>query len=159
PADEKAPDRVLYDKLVVADGPLFAGVDLSRLAKPRPKDAAFGLAKTRFGTQPGGPAADDSSLTGDSGRVIEVGLPAALFVGRECVADGGAGGGAGDRVVQFRVLPAPPGPDARWDAGPVAAARDGAAYRRLLDGYADFRRYFPLFLCFPQVVPNDEVVT
>src|SRR5262249_12966326 len=32
-------------------------------------------------------------------------------------------------------------------------------YRRLLRGYADFRRVFPLFVCFPQVVPTDEVVS
>jgi hypothetical protein len=29
----------------------------------------------------------------------------------------------------------------------------------VLRGYADFRRVFPLFLCFPQVVPTDEVVS
>ncbi len=34
-----------------------------------------------------------------------------------------------------------------------------AGHRKLLKGYADFRRVFPLFLCFPQVVPTDEVVS
>ncbi len=28
-----------------------------------------------------------------------------------------------------------------------------------LAGYAEFRRYFPLFVCFPGVIPNDEVVS
>ncbi|HJT77589.1 MAG TPA: DUF1592 domain-containing protein, partial [Gemmataceae bacterium] len=39
------------------------------------------------------------------------------------------------------------------------AAPEGAGYRQLLRGYADFRQLFPLFLCFPRVVPNDEVVS
>jgi hypothetical protein len=41
----------------------------------------------------------------------------------------------------------------------VLASPRGAGYRQLLRGYAEFRRVFPLFLCFPPVVPNDEVVT
>ena len=43
--------------------------------------------------------------------------------------------------------------------GPVLAAADGPAYKKLVAGRADFRRVFPLFLCFPQVVPTDEVVS
>ena len=34
-----------------------------------------------------------------------------------------------------------------------------AAYKRLLAGHAEFRKVFPLYVCFPQVVPTDEVVT
>jgi hypothetical protein len=156
PARDKDPDRILYDRLVAADGPLFTGVDVARLAKPRPKRVSYGLPKDRFG---GGPA-DGASLVAAAGEVTEVRLPAALFVGREFVVDGRLDGPAGDRVVQFRLLTAPPGPGNRpVGAGPVLASPSGAVYRRLLQGYADFRRVFPLVLCFPRVVPNDEVVT
>jgi hypothetical protein len=148
PPQEKDPNRVLYDKLVAVDGPLFAGVDAARLAKPRPKGASYGLAKERFGP--------DASLVTAANAVTEVRLPAALFVGREFVVDGRLGGAAGDRVVQFRVRNTPALP---WDGtGPVVAAPGGAGYKQLLQGYADFRRVFPLFLCFPGVIPTDEVV-
>jgi mono/diheme cytochrome c family protein len=41
----------------------------------------------------------------------------------------------------------------------LATAPDSPAFRRRLDGYAAFRQVFPLFLCFPKVVPEDETVT
>jgi hypothetical protein len=159
PAKEKDPDRVLYDRLVGMDSPLFAGVDVARLAKPRPKGTSYGLAKERFGTRPQGKPVDEGSLVAAADAVTEVRLPAALFSGREFVVDGRLDA-PGDRVVQFRVLTAgTPGAD-RWDGtSPVLAAPDSAHYKRLLQGYADFRCVFPLFLCFPNVVPTDEVVS
>jgi len=152
PGEGKSPDRVLYDNLVAADGPLFAGVDVARLAKPRPKGATYGLPRERF-ARPGG-----DSLVAPAGAVVEIRLPAALFAGREFVVDARPDGPTGDRLIRVRAATTPPGPDTRWD-GPVLAARDGAAYRRLVAGHAEFRRVFPLYLCFPQVVPTDEVVT
>ena len=66
----------------------------------------------------------------------------------------------GDRVVQFQVLTSPPNSDAKWDATrPLVAAPNSAAYQRLVQGFADFRRTFPTFICFPAVVPVDEVVS
>jgi hypothetical protein len=159
PAKEKDPDCVLYDKLVAVDGPLFAGVDVARLAKPRPKGASYGLAKDRFGSRPDGKPMDEASLVAAADTATEVRLPAALFIGREFVVEGRLDV-PGDRVVQFQVLTAPPGPDARWDGtSPVLASPDSAGYKQLLQGHADFRRVFPLFLCFPPVVPTDEVVS
>ena len=160
PAKEKDPDRVLYDRLVAADGPLFTGVDVARIAKPRPKTASYGLPTERFAARPGGLPVDGASILAATGEITEVRLPTALFVGREFVVDGRFDGPPGDRVVQFRALTAPPGPgDCRVGIGPVLASPSSAGYRRLLRGYADFRRLFPLFVCFPRVVPNDEVVT
>lgn len=153
PAAEKSPDRVLYDNLVTAESVLFQGVDVGKIAPPRASKREYGLPKDRFNK------ADDASLMGSANAVIEVRLPAALFVGREFVADGRIDA-AGDRAVQFQVRTAPPGPDARWDAkGPVVASPTGPAYQRLVQGHADFRRVFPTFVCFPAVVPVDEVVS
>jgi hypothetical protein len=150
PMKEQDPDRVLYDKLVAMQGPLFIGVDVAKLAKARSKEAHYGLAKDRFTA--------DGNLVAAADSVIEVRLPAALFVGREFVVEGKLNT-PGDRVVQFQVLTTAPSV-AHWDGvSPVAASADGAGYKRLLQGNADFRRVFPLFLCFPQVVPNDEVVS
>lgn len=41
---------------------------------------------------------------------------------------------------------------------PIAAAFDSAAAKGLLQGFADFRRCFPSFICYSRVIPNDEVV-
>jgi hypothetical protein len=152
PSKEKDPDRVLYDRLVAVEGPLFTGVDVAKLAKPRPKGPALGLPRERFA----GPAED--SLVAAAGEVVEVRLPAALFAGREFVVDARLDGPAGGRLVRPRVAATPPSPATRWD-GPVLASPDAAAYRQLLRGHAEFRQVFPLYLCFPQVVPTDEVVT
>ena len=151
PAEEKSPDRVAYDALVAADGVLFKDLDLTRIGKRG--GTAFGLPAERFGKP------DDASFTVTAGGVIEVRLPAALLVGREFVVDGKIDG-AGDRVVQFEVLTTKPVPAGRWDGkNPVVAAPTGVAYQRLVAGYAEFRRVFPQFICFPVVVPTDEVVT
>lgn len=148
PANEKDQDRAVYDRLVTGDGPLFAGLDVTKLAKPRPKVSTFGLPRERFGT--------GDSLTTAADAVIEMRLPAALFVGRDFVVDARLDQPAGDRLVRVRAATTPPGP--RWD-GPVLAAATGAGYRELTRGHADFRRVFPLYICFPIVVPTDEVVT
>src|SRR5262249_24437302 len=47
--------------------------------------------------------------------------------------------------------------NAPWDGkGPLAGSP--AARERLLKGFNDFRRVFPTFICFPQIIPTDEVV-
>jgi len=150
PAKENDPDRVLYDKLVGHESPLFRGLDVTTLAKARPRTTPLGLPPERFTAE--------GDLVADSGTTVEVRLPAGAFAGREFVAEGRLVGEAGERLAQFRVATTPG--DRRWDAkAPVVGAPQGPAAKRLRDGYADFRRVFPLFVCFPQVIPTDEVVS
>ena len=162
PADEKDPNRLLYDRMVSAENPLFAGVDLTRIAKPTAKSAPFGLPKERFVTAGGTanegkdqPAADSVVAASDAAVVIR--LPAALLAGREFVVDAKLPSGSAPRFV--RVLAASQAPDAttRWD-GPVLATSDGPDYKAMVTGNAVFRRVFPLYVCFPEIVPRDEVV-
>ncbi len=149
PAQDKSPDRVLYDNFVSVESMLFQGLDAAKLGKRNA--AAFGLPKDRFGKP------DDASIS-TANAVTEIRLPAALFVGREFVVEGKLEA-TGDRVVQFQVLTSPPTAEARWDSkNPVVASPTSAAYRQLVAGNAEFRKVFPLFTCFPQVVPTDEVV-
>jgi len=152
PAQENTPDRKLYDTVVAGESPLFQGVDAAKLSKPRPGAKPYGLPADRFGKP------DDASiLTRDA--VTEVRLPAALLLGREFVVDGKLDP-IGDRVVQFRVLTSPPDSVAGWDSkAPVVASPASAAYKQLVAGNAEFRKVFPLYLCFPAVVPTDEVVS
>lgn len=148
PTDAKSPDRVLYDRLVAVDGPLFAGVDVVKLAKPRPKGTPFGLPSERF---------TGENVASKPGEVIAVRLPAALLVGREFVVDAQLDG-AGDRLARVRAATTAPDATTRWD-GPLLGSAMSQAYKQLVSGNAEFRKVFPLFLCFPQVVPTDEVVT
>ncbi len=160
PAGDKQPDRVLYDNLLSLDGPLFRGLDLSRLAHSRPAASKYGLDKAAFGRHPLGKPADADSLIAPANGVTEVRLPAALFRDREFVVDARLDSSAGDRAVQFRVLTAPPPADAPpWDGkAPIVTAAGGSARKQLLDGFAAFRACFPQFICYPRIIPEDEVV-
>ncbi len=143
PGDAKSPDRALYDKLVVPEGPLFAGVDLARITAPRPAAPPFALPREAF--------KGDALLSfGTSIR-----LPAALLAGREFVVDAKANGPLGDRVIQVHAGTAPP---TSW-TGPVLASPTGAGYAKIKAGNDAFRAAFPLYVAFPNVVPTDEVVS
>lgn len=160
PAGEKDPDRLLYDNLVAVDSVLFQGVAPARLGKPRPTTMAYGLGQERFGRQSNDKPVAADSLVADANSVVEVRLPASLFRQRQFVVEGELDGPAGNRVVQFQALTAPPGPYLRWDGvTPIVASPTGAGYRQLQQGYEEFRRVFPLFLCFPKVIPTDEIVS
>lgn len=145
PAHEKSPDRVLYDNLVAVDSPLLAAVDVAKLGKH--SMVAFGLPKEKFTDV-------DVVVTGNSEVVVK--LPVAMFVGREFVVDAKPGVPIGDRLV--RVQASASKMDHRLDA-PLLGTIDSPAYKQLVAGNAEFRKIFPLFICFPQVVPTDEVVT
>jgi len=134
-------DRVLYDKFVSPNGPLFIGVEVTKLVKPIAA-LKYGLPKTRFLGE---------NLATNTGETVEIKLPAALFVGRAFVVEASLPSAAGDRAVRVRA-------DETW-APSVLAAPGGAASRRIADGNAAFRQVFPLFTCFPHVVPTDEVVS
>ena len=87
-------------------------------------------------------------------------LPAALFREREFVVEGALDPTASDRAVVFHASSEPPGTDNRWDANSrIVTAPAGAGHTALERGTEDFRRCFPLFLCFPPVIPNDEIVS
>ncbi len=151
PAQEKDPERLLFDAIVAADGVLLKGLDLTRFAKPRPSALQYGLPSERF---------DDANLIAAADMVIEIRLPAVLFRDREFVVEGKLDGASGDRVVLFDVATTSSKSDIRWNGkSQVVAAQNSTAFKRMLAGNADFRRVFPWHLCFPNVVPTDEVVS
>lgn len=163
PTDEKDPNRRLYDDLVSVDGPLLGGLDLVALSKSPAAAARYGLPPQRFGSASTVETSDASaadSLAAADGEVIELRLPAGLFRDYEFVVDGTLDSVESDRVVQFRLLTSPPGKQAVWDGkSPLVAASESANFRRLCNGFADFRRVFPPLVCFPAIVPTDEVVS
>ncbi len=158
PAEEKAPDRVLYDSLVSFDGPLLQGIDLARWAKAASSGKTrFGLEKARFGKHPLGKGAEEASLVMPATSVLEVRLPAALFRDREFVVEGKLD--REDGLVQLQVLTAPPATDSPPDVkAPWVGAPASPAAHRLLEGCEAFRRIFPAFISYNRIVPDDEVV-
>jgi hypothetical protein len=86
-------------------------------------------------------------------------LPAALFRERTFVVDGALDATAADAPVQFQLLTAPPPADVPWDGkSPLVAPANSAALKQLRQGFGEFRRVFPQFICYPRIVPDDEVV-
>lgn len=159
PVQEKDPNRPLYDNLVSAESTLFQDVDMTRLAKAQRQTGRFGLPRERFGTQSGGITIDDASLRAEANSVLEVRLPTALFLGREFVVEGKRETSSGDRAVLFHVGVGASGSNIRWDGRSPVVTSGGTAIQQLQQGNDLFRNCFPLFFCFPQVIPNDEVVS
>ena len=159
PAKEKDPDRILYDMLVSPESPVLLGVDLSALPK-RQGGVRYGLEAARFGIDSiTEKSIDPVSVAAAGNSVIEVRLPAALFRDREFVVEGKLGAPDPGRAAQFEVGTTRPDAGARWDgkSGAVAMS-NGAAQQQLRGGLEEFRRCFPMFICFPGVIPVDEVV-
>ncbi len=153
-------DRALYEKLVTRASPLLAGVDLGRLAKSNKDGALYGLPPARFAGRPGGANTDAASLVTDIGSVTAIRLPAALLAEREFAVDVRVEGASRDQLAYARVQATPPSSAERWEGSALAlASADGAGYGAMVRGNAEFRKIFPLYLCFPAVVPNDEVVS
>jgi len=159
PVDEKHPDRILYDNLLSVEGDFLAGLDLSRFARVNSK-TKYGIVNAEFGHDPSGKPADEQNIVVPSNKVIEIRLPAALFREREFVVDGKLDAGIADRVVQFQAQISPPSAKPTWDGkSPFVGSAKSAAWKSLLQEFAEFRDCFPQFVCFPQIVPTDEVVS
>jgi hypothetical protein len=144
--DPNHPDRALYDRFVTADGPLFTGVDLQKISVSPKSPRAYALDQKHYDTQ--------GDIEGQSNQVLQIRLPAALLVGREFVVDARLPKNNGDRVVRVRAGDA----TSSWNPAVLGKA-DSAGHRQLVQGNSEFRSVFPLFVCFPAVVPTDEVVT
>ncbi len=159
PAREDDPDRFVHERLASVDGILLQGLDLSSLGISQAHETHYGLEPSRFGTVSGGKPLDDASVAAPANSAVEVRLPAAIMKGREFVVDVRLDGPSADRAAQFELLTTPPVAEEQWsEKGAVAVSPDSAAKRRLLAGFDEFRQTFPLFICYPAVIPVDEVV-
>lgn len=158
PANETDPNRALYDRLVAIDGPLLREIDTTRLIEPA-AESDYALPAEQFGKHPDGKTVDANSLVTTTGDVIQLRLPAALFRGRAFVVDGKLDETSGDAAVQFQVGTDPPAAAVPWDKNsPVVAASAGGGRQGLLAGLNEFRHLFPPNVCYPHIIPLDEVV-
>ncbi len=176
-APEANPDVALYRQLSSLGGPLLVrswplvAAALQNAAKAAVSDEnAFGLDPALFGKLVSAPAGastiDADSLAVQTPSVIEVRLPAELAAGTEFVTsgtlaggDGVAGGASGAASAQLQVLTTRPTATALSPETPVLVA-DGTPARALFEkSFDDFRKLFPIALCYTKIVPVDEVVT
>lgn len=158
PDDNNAADQIIYDQLVSSNGALLQAIDVTALVDA-PSNSDFGLPVERFGKHPlGGPVAD-ISLVVPLDSVTKIRLPAELFREHDFVVDGRLDDSSRQHAVQFQILTEPPAVDAPLNiAAPVVAVPDGAGHQQLLTGLAEFRDLFPLTICYPHIIPVDEVV-
>ena len=140
-------DDKLYAALAAGDGPLLRGLDLKTFAKPRPAGREFGFPAEAF--------TPDGSIAGQSSQRYGFRLPAELFRSYALVVDGRLLVPSRDRVVRF----AAGTNEHPTSHGPVVGVRGSNAVRRWQADLGHLRSLLPLYLCFPAVVPVDEVVS
>ena len=151
-----------------------------RPEKPDAED--WGPDPSAFGRRPDGAPIDPASLCLKAPALLTFRLPAGLVDGAELVATGVLEEGLGaEGSVQLEVVAGPPPresglltsgvtvtkADGPWSsnnqrisyASPILVNEAGAARRRIEAAFDDFRRLFPAALCYPKIVPVDEVVT
>ena len=159
------PDSVLYRELMSANGPLLGKLDFGRLAAETADDGttevAYGLPHASFGKNPLGHETDGASLVTQAPSALELRLPADFAAGREFVVtttldplDGSRGSAQAQVVVG-----SPPAPASLLPGVTILVRIGGEAEKRFARSLAEFRRVFPAALCYPQIVPVDEVVT
>jgi hypothetical protein len=155
PMETDDASRKLYDHLVSFDGPLLSRLDLQQLKarlpqqpQPAPPEVSrFGLAFEMF-------EGDDLVLS--TSKVVSVRLPLGLFRDYQFVVDGSLDDGA---AVQFQITTDKPTGDLMWEAAaPVTVSEKSDARNELLTGLDEFRRIFPPNICYPHVIPLDEIV-
>ncbi len=155
PPESDLSNRELYDRLLAFDGPLLSGMNFRRLHSSTASD--FGLPPERF---------NGDNLVVKTDKAMTVRVPAALFKEYQFQVDCKAAPLASDApesgkvmsgAMQFQVLAQTPTNEVTWDTtAPIIADEDGR--QRLLDGLAEFRRVFPPNVCYPHIIPLDEVV-
>jgi hypothetical protein len=121
-----------------------------------------------------------TALKATAPSVLELRIPAALAVGAEFVVTGRLAD-QGEGSVQMQVLTQKPESTARLVAGTSVSADKGGQWsdnrlvtqhsapiivnegsesrRRFQEAFAEFRDLFPINVCYPRIVPVDEVVT
>ena len=166
-SDVNHPDAVLHRQLSSLGGPLFMkawsqiATEVSRASDLPANDGRhIGLDPAIFGKHPNGSAIDAASLSVQAPSVVEVGLPAELADGAELVVTGALDPQTGSEgSVQVQVLAAKPETNTLRPEIPILVADDSAARKRFEKALEDFRRLFPIALCYTKIVPVDEVVT
>lgn len=167
PSDPKNPDAQLYQQLHSLGGPFFAGLlrtTIRGATKLGSSNVAsnWGLSADRFGKHPNGRAITPGDLCVQAPDVIEIRLPAELAAGSEFVAGAELDAETGaEGSIQMRASTSSAtlrGGGADPDAA-IIVRENSAARHRIETAMDRFRDVFPAALCYPKIVPVDEVIT
>lgn len=189
PAPGDGPDAALRRQLWSLRGPLLGPILRDHLidepaAPPEPAgQPAWGLDPARFGPRNGmTPEIEPTSLGVAAPSVVTVRIPAELAEGAELVTTARLSPSSGPEAsAQVEIVPGVPparGPGLQpsdtvvtltgaWTESirhaksttPVLVADHSAGRRRFEAAFADVRNLFPAALCYPKIVPVDEVIT
>ena len=114
----------------------------------------------RFGRHPLGHTVVSADLIVRAPQVVELRIAAALAEGRTLVVSGDLEPEHGrDGSVQLSAGLTRPGPAVLSPMQPVITTAGSDTEKRINAGFDDFRDLFPASICYPQIVPVDEVVT
>ena len=114
----------------------------------------------RFGKHPLGHSVESSDLIVRAPNIIELHIPSKLAEGRTLVVSGDLEpeyGKAGS--VQISVGLEKPSPNQLSPNRPIITTPNSDTEKRIISSLNDFRNLFPASICYPQIVPVDEVVT
>ena len=114
----------------------------------------------RFGRHPLGHKVVSADLIMKAPEVAEMRIPAALAEGRTFVVAGDLDPEHGSTgSVQLTAGLSSPKPFVLSPNHPIITVTGGDTDKRISAGLDDFRDLFPASICYPQIVPVDEVVT
>ena len=118
----------------------------------------FGIEPSEFGKHPNGSSLPDTHLCIKAPQQLELRLPARLLTGAEFVTTGTLHAAtAGQGTVQLQLTTKRPGKLLTSAGTPILVGE--AARPRAEAAIDDFRKLFPIALCYARIVPVDEVVT
>ncbi|MEZ6053457.1 MAG: DUF1592 domain-containing protein [Planctomycetaceae bacterium] len=161
-ADISMANLELRQQLTSLNGALFGHLDPAVLTKRATDEdmvaSPYGVQAAQFITADGQMTAD---LRVQAPTAIEVVLPAEWVAGGTFVTNVTlAQDSDASASVQAQVLPEVPGDLESVQPGMPVLVRTGSeAERQWQTSFNDFRDLFPLAMCYPRIVPIDEVVT
>jgi hypothetical protein len=158
PPESDAANRKLYDHLASFDGPLLKGLKLQTLKEllpqqpqsPADNKPQFGLSEDMF-------EGDDLVLSTE--QIVPLRFPTALFRDYQFVVDCRLNSAEDSSAVQFQITTTQPQGKLAWDGtAPIILSEKGDVRQKFFAGLEKFRHLFPPNVCYPHVIPLDEVV-
>ncbi|MEC7357145.1 MAG: DUF1592 domain-containing protein [Verrucomicrobiota bacterium] len=136
--------------------------DINKIFVPDDPAKLLGSVKSdqRFGKHPQGKSVHSTDLIVKAPSVTEIRIPAELARGRTVVLRAEIESSFADQgAVQVSAGTSSPRTDQILPSRAILVAENSESEKRVRDGLKDFRQLFPASLCYPKIVPIDEVVT
>ena len=135
---------------------------LQKISVPRRFDSVLKtiVPDERFGKHPLGQPVVTADLISKAPSIVELRIPAELAEGRTLVLSGELEPEHGEKgSVQLTASMTKPAANELSPGRSIIVTAGSDSEKRLIAGLDDFRDLFPASLCYPRIVPVDEVVT